>query len=108
MAFNGALPSVGLAWAKRVPVMSPLVRGRKVTLKLQLALGARAVQGGPLTTNWRGSEMLRVRDLAVRLLIVIWRVRPKVLVGLGPKLDCAGMIWRPEFAAVYAPESRTV
>ena len=47
-----AEPSVGLAWAKRVPVMSPLVRGRKVTEKLQLAFGASPEQGGPLRTNW--------------------------------------------------------
>jgi hypothetical protein len=50
---------VGLAWAKRVPVMSPLVSGRKVTEKLQLALGARPEQGGPERTNWRGRAMLR-------------------------------------------------
>jgi hypothetical protein len=52
-----AEPSVGVAWAKRVPVMSPLVRGRKVTLKLQEALGARAAQAGPLRRNWRGSDV---------------------------------------------------
>ena len=41
-----AEPSVGLAWAKRVPVMSPLVRGRKVTENWQAALGESAAQGG--------------------------------------------------------------
>ena len=90
-----AEPSVGLAWAKSEPVMSPLVRGRKATEKLQLALGARPEQGGPLRVNWRGSAMSSARDLAVRLLMVNWRVRPRVLVGLGPKLAWAGMIWRP-------------
>ena len=65
-----AEPSVGLAWAKRVPVMSPLVRGRKVTAKLQEALGASPEQGGPVRTNWRGSAISRARDLAVRLLMV--------------------------------------
>ena len=79
-----AEPSVGLACAKRVPVMSPLVRGRKVTLKLQEALGARAAQAGPLRRNWRGSAMLRARDFDVRLLMVNWRVLPRVLVALGP------------------------
>jgi hypothetical protein len=34
--------------------------------------------------NWRGRETARVRDLAVRLLMVNWRVRPRVAVGLGP------------------------
>ena len=43
-----AEPSVGVAWAKRVPVMSPLVRGRKVTENWQEALGAREpVQAAP-------------------------------------------------------------
>ena len=44
--------------------------GRKVTLKLQEALGARAAQAGPLRRNWRGRAMLRARDLAVRLVMV--------------------------------------
>jgi hypothetical protein len=92
MALRVAEPSVGLACAKRVPVTSPLVSGRKVTLKLQLAFGARPEQGGPLSTNWRGIAMLSARDLAVRLLMVNCRVRPRVPVGLGPKLAWAGMI----------------
>jgi len=57
-----AEPSVGVAWAKRVPVMSPLVRGRKVTENWQEALGARAAQGGLARTNWRGRATSRVRD----------------------------------------------
>jgi len=79
-----AEPSVGVAWAKRVPVMSPLVRGRKVTANWQLAFGANAAHGGPPRTNWRGSATSRVRDLAVRLLMVNWRVPPRVSVGVGP------------------------
>jgi hypothetical protein len=82
-----AEPSVGVPWAKSVPVMSPLVRGRKVTEKVQEALGARAAQGGSLSRNWRGRESARVRDLAVRLLMVNCWVRPRVLVGVGP--NCA-------------------
>ena len=78
-----AEPSVGVAWAKRVPVMSPLVRGRKVTAKLQDALGARAAQGALARTNWRGRATSRARDFAVRLLMVNWRVSPSVLVGVG-------------------------
>ena len=91
---------MGRAWAKRVPVMSPLVRGRKVTEKSQEAPGARAAHGGPVRTNWRGKAMSRVRDLTVRLLIANWRVRPRVLVGLGPKFASLGMIWRPESSVV--------
>jgi hypothetical protein len=79
-----AEPSVGVAWAKRVPVMSPLVRGRKVTANWQEALGARAAQGGLERTNWRGRAMSRVRDFAVRLLMVNWRVPPRVASGVGP------------------------
>ena len=60
-----------------------MVRGRKVTEKLQLALGASAAQGGPERTNWRGRAMSRVRDLLVRLLMVNWRVPPRVPVGVG-------------------------
>jgi hypothetical protein len=75
---------VGVAWAKRVPVMSPLVRGRKMTENWQEAAGASAAQGGPARTNWRGSAMSRVRDLPVRLLMVNWRVGPRVWVGVGP------------------------
>src|SRR5260370_179762 len=93
MALKVAEPSVGLAWAKRVPVTSPLVSGRKVTLKLQLAFGARPEQGGPLSTNWRGIAMLSARDLTVRLLMVNGRVRPRGLVGLGPKWAWAGGVW---------------
>jgi hypothetical protein len=80
--------------------MSPLVRGREATAKLQEALGARAAQGGPEGANWRGKEMERLRDLAVRLLMVNWRVRPTVEVGLGPKSAWVGMIWRPVSAVV--------
>jgi hypothetical protein len=64
--------------------MSPLVRGRKVTEKSQDALGARAAQGGAARMNWRGRESARVRDLAVRLLMVNWRVRSRVASGVGP------------------------
>jgi hypothetical protein len=64
--------------------MSPLVRGRKVTANWQLALGARAAQGGLERTNWRGSATSRVRDFAVRLLMVNWRVPPRVASGVGP------------------------
>ncbi len=42
---------MGLAWAKRVPVMSPLVRERKLTEKSQLAFGARLEQGALARTN---------------------------------------------------------
>src|SRR6202453_2019508 len=94
-----AVPSVGVAWAKRVPVMSPLVRGRKVMEKVQEALGARAAQGAAFgvsgRTNWRGRESARVRDLAVRLLMVNCCVRPRVLVGVGPNWAWLGRIWRP-------------
>jgi hypothetical protein len=79
-----AEPSVGVAWAKRVPVMLPLVRGRKVTENWHDALGARAAQGGLARTNWRGSATSRVRDLAVRLLMVNWRVPPRMAVAVGP------------------------
>ncbi|WP_281175986.1 hypothetical protein [Edaphobacter aggregans] len=41
-----ALPSVVSAWANTVPVMSPLVSGRKATEKVQPAPGASAAQGG--------------------------------------------------------------
>ena len=85
-----------------------MVRGRKVTSKLQLALGARPEQGGPLSTNWRGIAMLSARDLTVRLLMVNCRVRPRVLVGLGPKLAWAGVIWRPMSSVVYVPASGMV
>ena len=78
-----AEPSVGVAWAKRVPVMSPLVSGRKVTENWQEALGASAAQGGLERTNWRGRATSRVRDFAVRLLMVNWRVGPRVVVGVG-------------------------
>ena len=71
-----AEPSVGVAWAKRVPVMSPLVRGRKLTENWQLALGASAAHGGLARTNWRGSATSRVRDLAVSLMMVNCRVLP--------------------------------
>jgi len=46
--------------------------------------GGRAAQAGPLRRNWRGSAMLRARDFDVRLLMVNWRVLPRVLVALGP------------------------
>src|ERR1700677_3167824 len=91
-----AVPSVGVAWAKRVPVMSPLVRGRKVTEKVQEALGAGAAQGESARRNLRGRESARVRDLAVRLLMVNCWVRPRVLVGVGPNWAWLGRIWRPE------------
>ena len=58
--------------------------GEEGDAKLQLALGARAAQGGPARTNWRGRATSRVRDLAVRLLMVNWRVPPRVAVGVGP------------------------
>ena len=61
-----------------------MVRGRKVTENWQDAFGARAAQGGPLRTNWRGRATSRVRDLAVRLLMVNWRVPPRVAVEVGP------------------------
>ena len=44
--------------------------------------------------------MLRASDFAVRLLMVNWRVRPRVAVGLGPKSAWAGMIWRPMSSVV--------
>lgn len=61
-----ALPSVGAAWAKTVPVMSPLVSGRKATEKVQPAPGASAAHGGSVRTNWRGSLSERLRDFVVR------------------------------------------
>lgn len=94
------MPSVGVAWAKRVPVMSPLVRGRKATEKVQLPLGVRVAQAGVVRVNWRGRVRLSARDLAVRLLMVNWRVGPKVLVGAGPYSDWVGVIWRPAFWVV--------
>src|ERR1700729_2299914 len=103
-----AEPSVGVAWAKRVPVMSPLVRGRKVMANWQEALGASAAQGGLARTNWRGRAMSRGRGFAVGLLMMNSRVAPRVVVGAGPKLDWLGRIWRPEFSVVYAPVRGTV
>jgi hypothetical protein len=55
-----------------------------VTENWQLALGARAAQGGPLRMNWRGRATSRVRDLAVRLLMVNWRLPPRAPSGVGP------------------------
>ena len=43
---------MGVAWAKRVPVMSPLVRGRKVTENWQTGVG------GERGAGWAGEDEL--------------------------------------------------
>src|ERR1035437_2693225 len=70
MPLSVAEPSVGVPWAKSVPVMSPLTSGRNATEKLQLAYGARPEHGAPGRTNWRGNEIDRASDFAVRLSMV--------------------------------------
>lgn len=47
-----------------------MVSGRNCTLKVHDALGASAAHGGSGRTNCRGRASERVRDLAVRLLMV--------------------------------------
>jgi len=103
-----AEPSVGVAWAKSVPVMSPLASGRKATEKLQLAYGARPEQGAPKRTNWRGDAMARASDFAVRLSMVNWRVMPVELVACGPYSASFAIISRPSSSVVYAPANETV
>jgi len=86
------LPSEGVAWALSVPGMLPLVRGRKATEKVQLALGARPPQGAPVSVNWRGIAIFRVTDFAVRLSIVNWRADASEPTGNGPYCSAPGTI----------------
>jgi hypothetical protein len=89
------LLSEAVAWAEMVPVMSALVRGRNATEKLQEPLAVSVMQGGSVRTKLRGIESVKLSGLAVRLLMVNWRVMPRVEVFPGPKMVCPGMIWRP-------------
>ena len=97
---TAALPSVGVPWARSEPVMSPAVRGTKLSEKLQLPFAASVVQGVPERTNSRGRTRFRASGLAVRLFTVNCRVPPTVSVGNGPKFKVAGTICRPAVPAV--------
>ena len=108
MPLRGAEPLVGVAWAVIVPVMSPLVSGRNVIARLQLALGSRAMQGGPARVNWRGSWTESVADFELRLLMVTWREVLGAPVTCGPNCKLAGKMDSPSRSAVYAPVSGTV
>ena len=58
--------------------------GKEGDGKEQEPLGARAAQGAPTRTNWRGRETFRVRVLLVRLLMVKRRGGVWVNTGEGP------------------------
>src|SRR5580698_9639669 len=62
------------------PVPSPSTQARP----WRVGLGGRVGEAGVVRVNGRGRVRLSARDLAVRLLMVNWRVGPKVLVGVGP------------------------